>query len=224
MPLGCLALLLLFALAFLLPLFLMDAILAALAKLGLSPGMSLLAVFWIFAGGMINIPVKRIQRDEPMTYSQLSMFGLHRLFPHTVYRRTYTVIAVNLGGCVVPSLIVLYQFVRLASLGPDLFLWTIVAVVINTAVCYRVARPVPGVGIAMPPLVPAIVAAACALLVARQLAPPVAFCAGVLGPLIGADLLHLREINRTSTSLASIGGAGTFDGIVISGFVAALLA
>jgi uncharacterized membrane protein len=76
----------------------------------------------------------------------------------------------------------------------------------------------------MPPLVPAIVAAVCALLVAHQLAPPVAFCAGVLGPLIGADLLHMRDVKRISTGLASIGGAGTFDGIVISGFVAALLA
>jgi uncharacterized membrane protein len=51
-----------------------------------------------------------------------------------------------------------------------------------------------------------------------------AFAAGVLGPLIGADLLHLREVNKISTGVASIGGAGTFDGIVISGLIATLLA
>jgi uncharacterized membrane protein len=46
----------------------------------------------------------------------------------------------------------------------------------------------------------------------------------VLGPLIGADLLHLRDIEELETGIASIGGAGTFDGIVLSGIVAAYLA
>ena len=49
-------------------------------------------------------------------------------------------------------------------------------------------------------------------------------CAGVLGPLIGADLLHLREIEKIATGVASIGGAGTFDGIILSGIMAAYLA
>jgi uncharacterized membrane protein len=54
--------------------------------------------------------------------------------------------------------------------------------------------------------------------------PPVAFVAGVLGPLVGADLLHLRDITRVPVGILSIGGAGTFDGIVLSGFLATLLA
>ena len=62
------------------------------------------------------------------------------------------------------------------------------------------------------------------MLFAPAHAPPVAFVAGVAGPLIGADLLRLREIERMGTAVASIGGAGTFDGIVISGLVATLLA
>ena len=45
----------------------------------------------------------------------------------------------------------------------------------------------------------------------------------VLGPLIGADLLHLRDLGRRGGGLMSIGGAGTFDGIVISGFLATML-
>jgi uncharacterized membrane protein len=52
----------------------------------------------------------------------------------------------------------------------------------------------------------------------------VAFVAGVLGPLIGADLFHLKDISRVSAGILSIGGAGTFDGIVLSGILAALLA
>jgi len=76
----------------------------------------------------------------------------------------------------------------------------------------------------MPALVPPIVAAGGALLLAPNYAPPVAFVAGVAGPVIGADLLHLKDIHRISTGVASIGGAGTFDGIVLSGVVAAFLA
>lgn len=76
----------------------------------------------------------------------------------------------------------------------------------------------------MPALVPALVAAASALLLVPELAPPVAFTAGVLGPLLGADLLHLDDVKELATGMASIGGAGTFDGIVLSGLVATLLA
>ncbi len=53
---------------------------------------------------------------------------------------------------------------------------------------------------------------------------PVAFVAGVFGPLVGADLLHFREVMKMAAPMTSIGGAGTFDGIVLSGLVAAFLA
>jgi uncharacterized membrane protein len=72
--------------------------------------------------------------------------------------------------------------------------------------------------------VPALVAALLALLLAPGHAAPVAFIAGIAGPLIGADLLHLRDISKMASGIASIGGAGTFDGIVLSGIVAAYLA
>jgi uncharacterized membrane protein len=86
------------------------------------------------------------------------------------------------------------------------------------------AKPVEGIGIAMPGLLPPLIAAMSAVLLVPDQAPPVAFVAGVLGPLIGADLLHLRDVSKISTGIASIGGAGTFDGIVLSGIVAAYLA
>jgi len=86
------------------------------------------------------------------------------------------------------------------------------------------AQPIEGIGIALPGLFPPLIAALSALLFAPDHAPPVAFVAGVLGPLIGADLLHIRDISNVATGIASIGGAGTFDGIVLSGIVAAYLA
>jgi len=42
--------------------------------------------------------------------------------------------------------------------------------------------------------------------------------------LIGADLLNLGQIQGLGAPVASIGGAGTFDGIFITGILAVLLA
>lgn len=76
----------------------------------------------------------------------------------------------------------------------------------------------------MPGLVPAAVAAMSALWLVPEQAPQVAFVAGVVGPLIGVDVFHLRDIEALETGIAGIGGAGTFDGIVLPGIVAAYLA
>lgn len=55
---------------------------------------------------------------------------------------------------------------------------------------------------------------------AESVAPAVAFAGGILGTLIGADLLHLKEIQRMSPGVLSIGGAGVFDGIALCGLFA----
>jgi uncharacterized membrane protein len=128
------------------------------------------------------------------------------------------------GGCLIPAGLALYEIAHLLFDNPQSLSWLAIAVAVNTAVCYRLAQPVSGVGIALPGLVPAAVAAMSAVWLVPEQAPQVAFVAGVLGPLIGADLLHLRDIEALETGVASIGGAGTFDGIVLSGIVAAYLA
>jgi len=57
-----------------------------------------------------------------------------------------------------------------------------------------------------------------------ELRPPiVAYCSGTIGTLIGADIMNLRRVNRIGAGTVSIGGAGTFDGIFLSGIVAVLL-
>jgi uncharacterized membrane protein len=45
-----------------------------------------------------------------------------------------------------------------------------------------------------------------------------------LGTLIGADLLNLGKIQGLGAPVASIGGAGTFDGIFMTAVLAVLLA
>jgi uncharacterized membrane protein len=130
------------------------------------------------------------------------------------------------GGCIIPAGLAVYELVRIAGGESPVttLLATAVAAGLDIFICYRLARPVSGIGIMLPGLVPAIVAALAALILARHQAPAVAFVAGVVGPLIGADLLHLKDLRDKPVGLASIGGAGTFDGIVLSGVLATLLA
>jgi uncharacterized membrane protein len=93
-----------------------------------------------------------------------------------------------------------------------------------TVVMYFLARPVRGLGIAVPGLVPPILAAVGALLLCPpELRAPCAYVASTMGTLIGADLLKLKEINSLGAPVASIGGAGTFDAVFLSGIIAVLL-
>lgn len=197
---------------------------AALIKLKLEPTTALLVVIGIFVGSVINIPVKRVSRTESVLVDPLAVFGLSSWWPMFQRVRRDTIIAVNVGGCLIPVALAIYETVHLVMADGQALLRLLLAVVVNTGVCYWMAKPMEGIGITMPGLFPAIVASLSALLLVPDQAPPVAFVAGVLGPLIGADLLHLRDIEKIATGIASIGGAGTFDGIVLSGIVAVYLA
>jgi uncharacterized membrane protein len=209
----------------LLPFLYAELMTASLAKLHIGPPVAALLVIAIVLGGFINIPITRIAHAEHLPASPLAMFGLDQLFPRMSRRRRETVIAANVGGCLIPLGIALYQLAYLADRGPALLLKAAIAALFTTGVCYLLARPVPGLGIAMPGFVPPIVAALAAVLLAPDQAPPVACVAGVVGPLVGADILHLKDVNRIATTgVASIGGAGTFDGIVLSGILSAYLA
>jgi uncharacterized membrane protein len=100
----------------------------------------------------------------------------------------------------------------------------LIALAVVTYIVYRMARPIPGIGIATPMFIPPIAAALAALLLNPQGAPATAYVAGTLGTLIGADILHLKELKNLKAPVASIGGAGTFDGIFLTGILAVLLA
>src|SRR5436309_3566219 len=78
-------------------------------------------------------------------------------------------------------------------------------------------------GIAVPLFVPPLIAAAAGLLLAPDHAPALAYIAGTMGCLIGADLLNLHRLSGLGAPVASIGGAGTFDGIFFTGIIAVLL-
>ena len=130
-----------------------------------------------------------------------------------------TVVTLNVGGALIPIQVSLYLMAHTGMLGRMLIGTAVVA-----AIVHQIAYVVPGLGIAVPMLVPPIVAAGVALVLAFRRAPPVAYVSGSMGTLIGADLLNLRQFWRLGAPMVSIGGAGTFDGVFLTGILAGLLA
>lgn len=228
--LGCLGMALAVFFLCLLPVFMVKAMHRALERLHLSPQMATLAIIAIFAGSLINLPVHEIEReDDELEFAPQTVFWMGRWTQRYERVRDKTVIAVNVGGCVIPLLLAVWQIRFLATTGGWPLQALLIAAAANVAVCYFTARPVPGLGILMPGLVAPVTAVTVSFVLLfnadyAMYRAPVAFVAGVSGPLIGADLLHLKDIAKASVGMLSIGGAGTFDGIVLSGVLAALFA
>lgn len=169
-------------------------------------------------GSYVNIPVAELPAERVLSNQEVTFFGMRYVVP-TVQEWPRTVLAVNLGGAVIPTLLSLYLVVKNGT-----YVQAAVGVAVVTFIVHRLAQPVTGVGIAVPTLVPPLVAAAVGLALSRTCAPCVAYVAGSLGTLIGADLLNLHRIQGLGAPVASIGGAGTFDGIFLTGILAVLLA
>ena len=154
-----------------------------------------------------------------MTANQtISFFGMEYNVP-VVANSAGTVIAVNVGGAVIPTLMSAYLLIV-----HSLWIRGAIATAIIAVVLHWLAQPVPGLGIAVPVVFPAIITAIVALVLSREFAAPLAYIGGSLGTLIGADLTNLDEVRGLGAPVASIGGAGTFDGIFLTGILAVLLA
>jgi uncharacterized membrane protein len=189
----------------------------ALGRLGIQPDVAVLVLLASLAGSVINIPVARLSSTVTEIRRMVTVFGMRYVIPVT--RSTRTTIAVNVGGAIVPAALSAYLIVH------DHLGWlALAAVVIVAALTHAVARPVPGLGIAVPALLPGVFAALAAVFLSPVAVAGLAYAGGTLGTLIGADLLNLHKIKRLGAPVASIGGAGTFDGVFITGIVAVLLA
>lgn len=188
----------------------------AAEKLGIGFGQALFFLFLSLAGSAINLPLFTLPQPPDVTPPPFRgwLLGSARPSPDRI------IVAINFGGAIMP---VLFALFLIDHLDPSRL-----AIVFSTtcvgAISYFLSRPIPGLGIAMPVFIPPIVAALCALIFAPTQAAAVAYISGTFGVIIGADLLHLKHIQRIGASVASIGGAGTFDGIFLTGIVAVLLA
>lgn len=189
----------------------------AYLQLGLSPAQAMLLLIGSLIGSYINIPLTVISTDSVMADQMVEFFGMrYQIPPPTDWGGT--VLAVNVGGAVIPVVMSAYLLFRWQLWSVGLFATAVVA-----AICYWFSSPVPGMGIAIPVFIPALAATVIALLLARQSAAPVAYIAGSLGPLIGGDLLNLGKFAELGAPILSIGGAGTFDGIFLTGVIAVLI-
>ncbi len=191
----------------------------AFAKIGIPPEQMFTLLFLCLFGSFINIPIKKIPRSQPQLVLEeiVSYWGIRFRVPK--YRPGYTIIAVNVGGAVIPSLISIYLLLQF-----DHLLWAAIAITIVSLVTHRFSRPVPGIGITVPLFIPPLVSAIVALILSPDHAPALAYIAGTLGTLIGADLMNLDKLKDLGAPVASIGGAGTFDGIFFTGILAVILA
>ncbi len=170
-----------------------------------------------FLGSYINIPVYELAPHAVQSGHIGSFGGMLYVIPE-VTNWPATIIAINVGGAVIPTLLSLYLIFK-----NRLYFRGLVAIAIVTLCVHAVAYPVQGVGIAEPTFVPPIVSTMAALLLSREYAPPLAYIGGSLGTLIGADLLNLGKVQGLGAPVASIGGAGTFDGIFVTGILSVLL-
>lgn len=190
----------------------------AYLQLGVSSGIALLLLFGSLVGSYFNIPLAQLPERQTISGQEISYFGMIYVVP-AVVEWPGTVIAANVGGAVIPTLMSVYLLLKHKCWQRGLIATGIVA-----AVCYSLAHPMPGIGIAEPVFVPALTAAATALLLGGEQAASLAYVSGSLGTLIGADLLNLGRIQGLGAPIASIGGAGTFDGIFLIGIFAVLIA
>ena len=167
----------------------------AYRKIGVRPRYMFIVLLLTLVGSQFNIPL------------------------YSVTAPSRTVVAINVGGALVPLLLSVYLFLQLQGLRVRMLIGTAVVALI----VHGLARIVPGVGIAVPMLIPPLVAAGVALILSFRRAPPVAYVSGSMGALIGADVSNLHRLAELGAPVVSIGGAGTFDGVFLTGIIAGLI-
>jgi uncharacterized membrane protein len=191
----------------------------AFEKLGLSASTALTLLICSLLGSAINLPLFTTRAERPDINDVPAMFrGILRQAMREFTGKT--VVAINVGGAIVPVLFSIY----LLRHHPLPWSEVVLAIVLVAIICRVTSRPIPGLGIGMPVFVAPLSAALVAILTNPEYSAPLAYICGTLGVLIGADVLRIHEIRKMGAPVASIGGAGTFDGIFITGIVAVLLA
>jgi uncharacterized membrane protein len=187
---------------------------------GLPPQLAFAALLGSLFGSYVNIPVARLRGIEPHPVAMITSYGVRYRVPRRRWDDS-TMLAVNVGGALVPVLVSVY----LLAHQPEALLQAMLATAIVALVVNRSARPIRGLGIATPMFIPPIVAALAGYILGGAAhAAPVAYVGGVLGTLIGADIMNIGRLRDLGAPVASIGGAGTFDGIFLTGLIAVLLA
>lgn len=189
----------------------------AFSKLGLNPVLGYAFFFLCLVGGGVNYPVFREKVPFALQQDEFALM-MRQFFGVRIPVYSERIIAINLGGAILPTILSLYLLTRVPI---DTAL---LATALMSAAAFFLSKPVKGVGVMMPAFVPPFIAAVIALLLSREHAPQIAYISGAMGTLIGADIIRLPQIRKLEAPFMSIGGAGVFDGIFLVGLVSVLLA
>ncbi len=138
----------------------------AYEKIGIGRRHMFALLIFSFLGSYVNIPIAELPAKEVISDQQVTFFGIQHVVPF-VKEWPRTIIAVNLGGAVIPAILSIYLLIK-----NRLYLRGLLAVAIVMVVAHLMAHPLRGIGIAEPIFIPPLVATAAALLLSRQYAPP----------------------------------------------------
>ena len=208
-----------------LSLFFLQAAGIAFLNLGIPLWLVILIIPGSLLGSVVNIPLYTIESDPaPCTdETHVAYYGVnYQVFQPECPGETQ--ISINLGGAIIPILVSGY----LVVVNPTAIIQFMIAVTIVGLVVHRVARLEPNVGILTPGFLPALVAvfvtiAMITIIPGSYNGYALAYVSGTLGTLIGADISNLGKLSSLRTGKASIGGAGTWDGVFLTGILAVFL-
>jgi uncharacterized membrane protein len=117
----------------------------AYLRLGVSPGTAMLLLLGSLIGSYFNIPIAVLPPEQVESGKVIEFFGMEYIVP-MVQDLPGTVIAINVGGAVIPTIMSIYL---LAS--RRLWVSGAIATAIVALVLHWLATPVSGVGIAVSP-------------------------------------------------------------------------
>jgi len=204
----------------------LDLARTAFTRIGFSWEHALIVLLASLVGSVINMPIANLESREPIAQDEyIHVLGVTYRIPIVGEMTRDTVLAINLGGAVIPTLISIVLLYKFSAALP----YVIACVIFVAIVMNRTARLVKGLGIVTPALLPPLTAAFAALAMTYMFNAPnqyifiLAYVGGTLGTLIGADLININRIRDLGAPIVSIGGAGTFDGVFLSGLIAVLL-
>jgi uncharacterized membrane protein len=189
----------------------------AYERMGIPPRYVFSILLLSLLGSAINIPVAQLRPETVVSGKLINSHGVQYVVP-VVRHWPGTILAVNVGGALIPVILSLYLMFK-----NRLFVRAALAITVVAVVTHWLATPVLGVGVSMPIFIPPVIAALAGVVFGWRKAAPLAYIGGCMGTLIGADVMNLSRIPGLGAPVASIGGAGTFDGVFLVGIVAVLL-
>jgi uncharacterized membrane protein len=164
-------------------------------------------------GSYINIPIAQLPAEQMRTSQIVDFYGMPYVVP-VLFMRPGPVLAVNLGGAVIPLILSLYLMMKHRLYGRS-----VLAVGIVAWAVHHMARPVAGVGIAVPIFIPPLIAAVVAVSIARWRAGPRAGRARGVHRWCGQIRWHLPRGNRRRAVGGPLGRAASAGAARVEGWV-----